>query len=492
MFRPFKSTHVAALACVTLASTGMFGGPIAAQQKPTPLFFDARRLPDMEVERRNQEVLAEQRRVAEERRLEAEANANRIANEAKAQEARIFAEAAAKKKTEDARLAAEADAKKKADEARVTATAEAQLKADEEKRLAAEAAAKKKADEARIAAAEAEAKKKADEARVAAAEAEAKKKAEEARVAAAEADAKKKADEARVAAAAEAQRKTDEERRVAAANIAAAAVTPAQRVQPQVAALTPQVTSPPSPATNCEPTKAKTSQLAGGRLRIAIESACRKGQSLSLRYGNYEFIRKLDNAGRATVDLDLFQGNADPVSLNYPDGHSESLQPAARDLAEIWKVALIWQAPVDLDLHAMENGTLAGKAGHVWSGAASTAEAAKAQSTESGRGAGFMSMSNDGSYEGSKIEVYTFFHTPDQPSGVVSMLLDYVSRGNNPSGDFCGTGAKASIPYEAVILSPKGTTSRERGVISPAVCGVPLSASARLIRDAIPDLQFGQ
>ena len=463
MFRPFKSTHVAALACATLASIGMFAGPVAGQQKQTPLFFDARRLPDMEVERRNQEVLAEQRRVAEERRLEAEANANRIANEAKAQEARIAAEAVAKKKAEEARLAA------------------------------AESEAKRKADEARIAAAEADAKKKADEARIAAA-AEAQRKADEDKKRAlADAEAKKKADEARIAAAAaaEAQRKSDEEKR-AAASIAAATAVPAQRVLPQVAALAPQVTSPPSQAANCEPTKAKTSPLAGGRMRIAIDSACRKGQNVSLRYGNYEFIRKLDNAGRATVDLDLFQGNADPVILNYPDGHSESFQPAARDLAEVWKVALIWQAPVDLDLHAMENGTLAGKAGHVWSGAASTAEAAKVQSTESGRGAGFMSMSNDGSYEGSKIEVYTFFHTPDQPSGVVSMLLDYVSRGNNPSGDFCGTGAKASIPYEAVILSPKGTTSRERGVISPAVCGVPLSSSARLIRDAIPDLQFGQ
>ena len=479
MFRPFKSTHVAALACATLASIGMFAGPVAGQQKQTPLFFDARRLPDMEVERRNQEVLAEQRRVAEERRLEAEANANRIANEAKAQEARIAAEAVAKKKAEEARLAAaESEAKRKADEARIAA---------------AEADAKKKADEARIAAAEADAKKKADEARIAAA-AEAQRKADEDKKRAlADAEAKKKADEARIAAAAaaEAQRKSDEEKR-AAASIAAATAVPAQRVLPQVAALAPQVTSPPSQAANCEPTKAKTSPLAGGRMRIAIDSACRKGQNVSLRYGNYEFIRKLDNAGRATVDLDLFQGNADPVILNYPDGHSESFQPAARDLAEVWKVALIWQAPVDLDLHAMENGTLAGKAGHVWSGAASTAEAAKAQSTESGRGAGFMSMSTDGSYEGSKIEVYTFFHTPDQPSGVVSMLLDYVSRGNNPSGDFCGTGAKASIPYEAVILSPKGTTSRERGVISPAVCGVPLSASARLIRDAIPDLQFGQ
>ena len=476
MFRPFKSAQIAALACVTLTAIGTSAGPAAAQQKQTPLFFDARRLPDMEVERRNQEVLAEQRRAAEERRVAEEANAKRLAGEAKAQEARIAAEAAAKKKAEEARLAAsEAEVKKKADEARLAA---------------AEAEAKKKADEARLAAAEAEVKKKADEVRLAAAEAEAKRKADEARLAAAEAEVKKKADELRLAAAeAEAKRRADEEKRLAAANSAA---TSTQRAQPQVAALAPQVTSPPSPGATCEPTKAKPSHLAGGRMRIAIDSPCRKGQSVSLRYGGYELIRKLDNAGHAAIDLDLFQGKTESIGLAYPDGHTESLQPAARDLAEVWKVALIWQAPVDLDLHAMENGALNGKPGHIWSGAAGTAEAAKAQSTDSGRGAGFISMSDDGSHEGTKIEVYTFFHTTDQPNGVVSMLLDYVTRGNNPSGDYCGTGAKASIPYEAVMLSPKGITSRERGTITPAACGAAIAPSARLIRDAIPDLQFGQ
>ena len=424
-----KSTRVIALSCATLASLAVSTGQVTAQQKQTPLFYDARRLPDMEVERRNQEVLTEQRRVAEERRAETEATAKRIASEAKAQEARVAAEAVVKKKADDARTAA------------------------------AEADAKKKADDARIAAAEADAKKKADDARIAAADA---------------------------------QRKVDEEKRLAAASIAATPTSPSQRGQPQIAALAPQITSPPSPGTSCEPTKAKTSQLAGGRMRISIDSPCRKGQSVALRYGSYEFGRKLDNAGRANIDLDLFQGNTISVGLSYTDGHSESLQPAARDLAEFWKVALIWQAPVDLDLHAMENGALNGKAGHVWSNAASTAEAAKAQAVDTGRGAGFLSMSDDGSHEGTKIEVYTFFHTSDQPSGVVSMLLDYVTRGNNPTGEFCGTGAKASIPYEAVILSPKGITSRERGVVSPAACGVPLAPSARLIRDAVPDLQFGQ
>jgi hypothetical protein len=224
-------------------------------------------------------------------------------------------------------------------------------------------------------------------------------------------------------------------------------------------------------------------------MRAAIASPCRKGQALTVSYGGYETSRKIDASGNAAVDVDLFLGNTQPVSLTYPDGHSETVQPAARDLREVSKVALIWQAPVNLDLHALENGVNPGDAGDVWPGAGVTAETAKSKLAD-GRGSGFVSLSDDGGHEGSKIEVYTFFHSPEQPNGVVSMMLDYVSRGNSPSGEFCGTGDKATIPYEVVLLSPKGVSTRERGVIAPAACGAKFTAASRLIRDAVPDLQF--
>jgi len=547
MFRCVKPLRFVALACATSAASVAGMAVSHAQQRQAPMFYDARRLPDMEVERRNQEVLQEQRRASEERRLETEANSRRLADEAKAQEARIAAESAAKKKADDARvaaletqrkadedkrLAAEAEAKKKADEAARVAALETQRKADEDKRLAAEAEAKKKADEAaRVAAletqrkadedkrlaAEAEAKKKADEAaRVAAletqrkadedkrlaAEAEAKKKADEAtRLAAletqrkadedkrlaAEAEAKKKADEAARVAALETQRKADEAAR-AAALAAQTRAAPAQ----QTVALIPQVVPAQQVAAGapCEATKAQISYLAGGVMRAVIASPCRKGQAVSVSYGGTKTVRKIDANGNAKFDVDLFLGNSQPVALSYLGGHTETVQPAAGDLAEVFKIALIWDAPVNLDLHAFENGSLPGKSGHLWAGSTGTPKAAKAQLTDNGRGGGFISLSDDGAHEGSKVEVYTFFRSAEQPTGVVAMSLDYASRGDTPSGEYCGTGAQASVTYETVTWSPKGTTARERGAIAGAACGVPLSS--RLIRDAVPDLQFGQ
>ena len=476
MFRCVKPFRFVALAFATSAATVSGLAVSHAQQRQSPMFYDARRLPDMEVERRNQEVLQEQRRATEERRLETEANARRLADEAKAQEARIAADAAAKKKADDARLAAaEADAKKKADEVARVAALDAQRKADEDKRLAAEAEAKKKADEAtRLAALEAQ------------------RKADEDKRLAAEAEGKKKADEATRLAALEAQRKADETAR-AAALAAQTRAAPAQQTValiPQVVPAQPAAGAPVGTGAPCEATKAQISYLAGGVLRAVIASPCRKGQPVSVSYGGTKTVRKIDANGNAKFDVDLFLGNSQPVALSYLGGHTETVQPAAGDLADVFKIALIWDAPVNLDLHAFENGALAGKSGHLWAGSAGTPNAAKAQLTDNGRGGGFVSLSDDGAHEGSKVEVYTFYRSAEQPTGVVAMSLDYASRGDTPSGEYCGTGAHARVTYETVTWSPKGTTARERGAIASAACGVPLSS--RLIRDAVPDLQFGQ
>ena len=230
--------------------------------------------------------------------------------------------------------------------------------------------------------------------------------------------------------------------------------------------------------------------MAAGRVEIDIDSACRHGQPVTLRYGSYDIVRKLNAAGPTTLTLDLFLGKAETGKLTFADGTSADVA-AAGDLNGISKIALIWKAPVDLDLHAQEGGRT-GKDGHIWANAASTAESAKAATASLGRGSGFLSMTDDGQHDGTKIEVYTFIHHPEQTNGAVSMTLDYVSRGTLPTGDYCGTGSKASVPYEAILLSAKGTITRERGVIAAASCGVPLTPESRYLRDAVPDLDIGR
>ena len=477
---------LALTAAVAVAAGGRCT-PVAAQQKnDAPLFYDQRRLPDMEVERRNQEVIKEQRSIAEDRRREAEALTRKQAEDAsrRAEEARIADE----EKRITAVAAAEAESKRKAEEAQRFAT-EVKSKADEAQRLAAETDAKRRADEEKQAAAEAEGKRKADEEKRVAVEAEAKRKADEEKRVTAEAEIIRKADEEkRVAAAAEAKRKADEEKRVAAAAVA-------QKAPAQSAALAPAATNAinPGPAATgagCEAAKVSSSALAGGKLLISIDSACRPAQPVTIQYGGYDIVRRIGPSGQANLVLDLFLGKGGTAKVTFADGSSQVVDASAGDLNGLSKVALIWQSAVDLDLHAIEGGGGFGKQGHRWTGAASTMDAAKAESTDSGHGAGFLSTVDDGAHEGTKVEVYTFVHSADQETGAVSMLVDYASRGAKPAGELCGTGALAEIPFEVVIFDRKGRTARESGVIPAAKCGETLAGAARYLKDAAPDLRF--
>ena len=541
--KPFaRALMLAGLSTVVAVAT-----PVAFAQSNSP-FVDPRRLPDPEQERRNQEAReAEAKRKAEEKRLAAEAEAKRKADEEKRlaaeadakrkadEEKRLAAEADAKRKADEAkRLAAEADAKRKADEEkRLAAEAEAKRKADEEKRLAAEAEAKRKADEEKRLAAEAEAKRKADEEKRLAAEAEAKRKADAEKRLAAEAEAKRKADDLRLAAEAEAKRRVDEQRLAAeaetlrlaaeanakrnaeaqrlAADEEARRVAEEQRfaeaearrkaaaegqepgrlpalVAPRTAALL--QTPPPATGGPCTPPQLKPEPLPGGVMKLTIDSPCRRGQSMTIGYGELSFVHKLDANGRAVVLLDMFLGPIEGFALEAADGWKETLPAISRDSSEVSKVALIWQKPVDLDLHAVEGRAAPGSPGDVWSGRSLTAEAALAKAAASGRGAGFLSSSSTGAGDGSKVEVYTFIHGRDQDSGAVPFLLDHASRGAQPSGEMCGQGALAEVPYDVVILQRSGEIVRDTGIIPAAACGQPLAGPTRYLRNAVPDLRF--
>lgn len=354
----------------------------------------------------------------------------------------------------------EVEAKEKAEADRQKAAeAEARRQAEDERRRAAEAAEA----EAR-AQAEAQALQKEEDERRQAAEAEARQKAEEERRRmAAEAEAKQN----------EARQKAEEERRRAAATASAA-----------------QSNAQAAAATGCAPDRIAAQALSGGRVSIEVTAPCRPGQMLTLRYGSYEFQHALDGSGRTTAMLDLFQGKTAPVSLQLGDGPRQVLSLEAVDLSGISKIAVLWRAPVNLDLHIYEYAAHHGGPGHVWADAPSSVEAAEAEAQKTRRGRGFLSSKSDGRGGGDKAEVYTFFHHGEQQSGLIATALDYETRGAAADGETCGNGAHASVVYDAIILALNGEVSRERGAIAAVACGAQLSAAGRYLEDAILDLSI--
>ena len=247
---------------------------------------------------------------------------------------------------------------------------------------------------------------------------------------------------------------------------------------------------PAAGAEACAAPRLSAEPLSGGRIGLMVDSACRRGQAISVAYGEYTFTYTLDAAGKSNVVLDLFLGANEGFRVVTADGKEQPVTPVAGDVRGYSKVALIWQKPVDLDLHAIEGNAQIGSPGTVWARAARTGDEAKALVASTGRGAGFLSTSNDGKRDGTKVEVYTFLHSPDQAIGAVPFAIDYASRGAQPTGDACGQGALAEVAYEVVMVTRGGDPQRDNGIIPAVKCGEALDGKARYIRNAVPDLRF--
>lgn len=239
----------------------------------------------------------------------------------------------------------------------------------------------------------------------------------------------------------------------------------------------------------CPPAQIETTPLPAGLMRLTIASPCRKAQSLRIIYAGIELLRPLDAAGELTTDLDCIAGDDFPVDVLFEDGSRNSLKVTALDLTRVTKVAVLWRAPINLDLHAFEYAARPGAPGHVWAGAPSSPSAAEAQTTETRRGRGFMSAVSTGEENGTKLEVYTFWRSTEQKNGVVSMALDYESRARQPQDpDTCGNGLYSEVRYETILFDRNASIKRQFGSLSAIDCNIQLSGLARYNNKTIPEI----
>ncbi len=254
-----------------------------------------------------------------------------------------------------------------------------------------------------------------------------------------------------------------------------------------------RVTLPPRrqpDAKACGAADITTKPLPAGQMQLDLSSRCRADQRVILSYANVNFIRKLDSAGTLDFILDCFAGADTQLKITFADATSKVVAVVAQDLDAVTKIALIWQANINLDLHAYEYAAKHRARGHVWAKASNTLEASRSQTKISSRGRGFLSMIDTGAAGGDHVEVYTFWHKRDQKFGLVMTAVDYETRGNNPQGETCGKGEHAQVAYQSITRTRQGQVSTEQGTIASMNCGAKLSLLTRYIRAAVRDLRI--
>lgn len=253
------------------------------------------------------------------------------------------------------------------------------------------------------------------------------------------------------------------------------ALAPGQLKLDGIACIAPEVTTEP---------------LDGGLMRMRIAANCHPNEFVQISYGGAEFIRKLNSYGTLDYVLDCFAGSSSAVEVRFADGVTRQVAITAKDLDKVSKIAVVWRAGVNLDLHVFEYAAKFGENGHFWSGNPSGFVTAQVQGEADQRGHGFLSATDDDKTLGDKLEVYTFLHNDQQSAGAISLALDNATRGEMPSGPTCGQGALAEIGFQVSILPRNGQVTRQSGVLTRVECGTKLTHEARFNQSAMPGLRI--
>ncbi|MEO1281057.1 MAG: hypothetical protein AAFV69_04905, partial [Pseudomonadota bacterium] len=164
-------------------------------------------------------------------------------------------------------------------------------------------------------------------------------------------------------------------------------------VAPKTAALN-EPTTQPVTTKNCSaaPAAVTTKPLPAGRMEIDISAPCHPEAIVKVGYSEFTFLNQLDTAGHGRILLDAFLPNIRTAVVSLPGNDTRQVPIVTRDQDRITKTAVIWNAPVNLDIHALEYAALRGQAGHVWAKSASTAEAALRKTDRTDKGRGFLTI----------------------------------------------------------------------------------------------------
>jgi hypothetical protein len=158
-------------------------------------------------------------------------------------------------------------------------------------------------------------------------------------------------------------------------------------------------------------TKAKPAGMIG----LTISAPCWPSSTVQIRHGGLSVTETLDAQGRLTIDVPALSAVA-RFEVAYPDN---TFRHATLDLPEVealYRVALVWEGPQILTLHALELGAVYGGRGHIH-------DAHPGNPDRALRGVGgFLTSLGDGT--GSEAEVYTYPREDARSRGVVRLSAE--------------------------------------------------------------------
>ena len=139
-----------------------------------------------------------------------------------------------------------------------------------------------------------------------------------------------------------------------------------------------------------------------------------KARQLVLRHGDVEITTATDSSGRFERRIPALFSEA-RVSITF-DGETIDSAIAVPDADDFQHVAIVWEGPQLLRLHAFEFGAKRDQFGHVW------AKAPKSPDRATRGTGGFLTRLGDGN--GTSAEIYSFPAGQSRNTGVVRLVVE--------------------------------------------------------------------
>ncbi|MEM6944222.1 MAG: hypothetical protein AAF565_10785, partial [Pseudomonadota bacterium] len=160
---------------------------------------------------------------------------------------------------------------------------------------------------------------------------------------------------------------------------------------------------------------------AAGETDLMITSPCHADSVAELTYLKMKFGVKIDRTGRGEIIMFGFETSAE-AELAFADGETLEFSVPFTAVERVERVALAWDAPILLGLHALEFGTEREGQGHV------SVNQPRDFRTVRRRGGGYLHSFAPVEGVGQNVQIYSHWIRRGGKSGVVKMYVDFTSR----------------------------------------------------------------
>jgi len=205
----------------------------------------------------------------------------------------------------------------------------------------------------------------------------------------------------------------------------------------------------------------------GGLIRLALSSPCRALQPVRLNHAGLSLDLRTDQMGTLRLDLPALRDTAD-IALTFADGSRIARSVEVLDLAAFHRIAVLWQGPAGLSLHAREVARTTTKTLTVWPRNPGTLRVALR-----GQGGSMMTVgAGDARAE---------FYTVPRDLGTVRLSLE-----GAVSADNCGRAVQATAFRSVAGQDAKRTDLRLR------LPGCDRVGDYLRLKDLLPDLKIAR